>query len=217
MLCANESRAPGVFQLLPGSQEPDPHNKIVQSQCRGRDQRVTLYCCSRQWRSSYPTTCYFHLLSGPFKSVFLQYITSTISQYKPRPWRYCHQFTTTLTTTLFIKQCAVNVECYHCTNLTQWTAHGSNLRKVVTTVNLNITHRVSIISMELLHILDFNLHSTWDYGSCIGWQYCISTISTCEWIDLTEPQLYNTANRKHNDISPSPTSQNAWWWPAETC
>ena len=119
MLCANESGAPGVFQLLPGSQEPDPHNKIVQSQCRGRDQRVTLYCCSRQWRSSYPTTCYFHLLSGPFKSVFLQYITSTISQYKPRPWRYCHQFTTTLTTTLFIKQCAVNVECYHCTNLTQ--------------------------------------------------------------------------------------------------
>ena len=72
MLCANESGAPGVFQLLPGSQEPDPHNKIVQSQCRGRDQRVTLYCCSRQWRSSYPTTCYFHLLSGPFRSVFLQ-------------------------------------------------------------------------------------------------------------------------------------------------
>ena len=31
MLCANESRAPGVFQLLPGSQEPDPHNKIVYS------------------------------------------------------------------------------------------------------------------------------------------------------------------------------------------
>ena len=213
-----EHPAPGVFQLLHSSQEPDPYNKIVQSQCRGRDQRVTLYCCSRQWRSSYPTTCYFHLLSGPFRSVFLQYITSTISQYKPRPWRYCHQFTTTLTTTLFIKQCAVNAECYHCTNLTQWTAHGSNLRKVVTTVNLNITHRVSIISMELLHILDFNLHSTWDYGSCIGWQYCISTISTCEWIDLTEPQLYNTANRKHyNDISPSPTSQNAWWWPAETC
>ena len=31
MLCANESGAPGVFQLLPGSQEPDPHNKIVYS------------------------------------------------------------------------------------------------------------------------------------------------------------------------------------------
>ena len=114
-----EHSAPGVFQLLPAFQEPDPHNKIVYSrsaEARPESDVILLIEAVAVFISSPLTsTCYFHLLSGPSMSVFLQYMTSTISQYKPRLWWYCHQFTTTLTTTLFIKQCAVNAECYHCT------------------------------------------------------------------------------------------------------
>ena len=198
MLCTNESGAPCTLHPACSSYCLAPKNltpiiKLCTVAVQRQGQRVTLYWCSRQWRSSYPAhSLQLVIFTGPSKSVFLQYMTSTISQYKPRLWWYCHQFTTTLTTTLFIKQCAVNAECYHCTMKSSrlQPSESCNHRQ------FEYHQRVSSIAMELLHILDFNLHSTWDYGSCIGWQYCISTISACEWIDLTEPQLYNTEHCK---------------------
>ena len=87
-LCANGSGAPGVFQLLPGSQEPDSHNKIVYSRSAeaGPESDVILVLEAVAVFISSPLTsnCYFHLVSGPLKSVSPQYMTITMSQYKPR-------------------------------------------------------------------------------------------------------------------------------------
>ena len=121
MLCANGSGAPCTLHPACSSYCLAPKNltpiiKLCTVAVQRQGQRVTLYCWSRQWRSSYPAhSLQIVIFTGPSKSVFLQYMPSTISQYKPRLWWYCHQFTTTLTTTLFMKQCAVNAECYHCT------------------------------------------------------------------------------------------------------
>ena len=57
-----------------------PIIKLCTVAVQRQGQRVTLYWCSRQWRSSYPAHSLQHVIfTGSSKSVFLQYMTSTIS------------------------------------------------------------------------------------------------------------------------------------------